>query len=113
MTDNVTQFPAPPPKAELKMVGPFQEWRVVVDGRFVPNLTAFEDKSFGDGISLVVDHRFSIWVERDRAPDVAWLLAQAMAVAAGYPHFSADSKERPFASIACEMSADFQPKPTE
>ena len=101
--DSVVQMPPKEPKAEL-LVGPFEEYRVVVDGRFVPNLTAFPDKEFGDGISLVVDHRFSVWVEKERAPDIAWIIAQAMAVTAGYPHFAADEKSSPFARIAARLS---------
>lgn len=106
MGGNVTHLPEKP-KAEL-LIGPFEGYRVVVEGRIVPNLTAFDDKSFGDGISLVVDHRFSIWVERERAVDVAWLVAQAMAIGAGYPHFSANTKDQPFARIACEVGPDLK-----
>lgn len=107
MTDNVTDFPQKPETDFL--IGPFQEWRVIVDGRIVPGLTAFEDKSFGDGISLVVDHRFSAWFPKGLARDAAYLIAQAMAVQAGYPHFCADTKDMPFARIACQMGADLQP----
>lgn len=104
MSDNVTKFPEKP-KAEL-LVGPFTEYRVLVEGRIVPKLTGHPDQTFGDGISLVVDNRFSIWVEKERAPDVAWLIAQAMAVTAGYSHFAADEKAGPFARIACEVGPD-------
>lgn len=98
MSDNVLEFK----KNELPplLIGPFEEYRVIVDGRIVPNLTAFKE---GDDIALVVDHRFSSTFSPDRARDVAYLIAQASAVASGYSHFCADSKDHPFARIACQI----------
>lgn len=99
MSDNVTQFP-PPEKPPEFMIGPFTEHRVVVEGRLIPHLTAFKD---GMGINLVIDHRLSIAVPEDRAYDICWLLANAMAVAAGYSHFAAESKDRSFAPQCAEI----------
>ncbi len=99
MTDNVHQFP-PPEKAPEFMIGPFTEYRVVIEGRLIPNLTAFRE---GDDVVLVIDHRLSISVPADRAYDVCWLVANAMAVAAGYPCLSSDNKDRPFAPQCAEI----------
>lgn len=91
--DNVTQFP-PPDKAPEFMIGPFEEYRVVIEGRKIPFLTVFKD---ADGVNLVIDHRLSIAVPEDRAYDICWLLANAMAVAQGYACLSSESKDRCFA----------------
>lgn len=93
--DNVVQLP-PQSKAPDLLVGPFQEWRVQVDGRIIPRLTGFHD---GDKIALVVDGRFSASFTEDDARQAAWLIAQAMAVGEGYPHLGADSKKQPFAPL--------------
>jgi hypothetical protein len=100
MSDNVVDLPT----QELPpfLVGPFREWRVVVEGRFVPGLTGWVE---GDRIWLCVDNRFgsSFSTEAD-ARNAASLIAEAMAVAHGYPHFSAPNKDMPFAAIATEMA---------
>lgn len=101
--DNVTQFPTSTP-AEF-LVGPFSEWRVQIEGRMIPRLTAFKD---GDKIGLVVDHRFSHSFAKDDAYQASWLLAQALAIGEGYPHLAANNKERPFASLGMSIEA---PKP--
>lgn len=99
MADNVTQFP-PPEKAPEFMIGPFTEHRVVIEGRLIPHLTASRE---GDNIFLVIDHRLGITVPGDRAYDICWLLANAMAVAQGYPCFTSDNKDRPFAPQCAEL----------
>lgn len=92
MVDNIVKFPEPPP-AEL-LVGPFNEWRVQVDGRIIPRLTGFHD---GDKIALVLDHRFSHSFNKDDAYSAAWLIANALAIGEGYSHLGAESKAQPFA----------------
>lgn len=104
MTDNITRFPATPP--DDFMIGPFEEYRVRIEGRQIPWLTAFHD---GDEIALVVDHRFSISMPKERAYDVAWLLANAMAVASGYPWLGAETKDRPFAPQCSELNTARDP----
>ena len=97
--DTIVEFPQAP---EL-LVGPFQEWRVVVDGRFVPRLDGRAD---GDDIWLTVDRRFTAKFPKDLAYQAAALIAEAMAICSGYPHFGADSKAQPFAPIAIGVSHD-------
>ena len=99
MSDNVTDFPTPKP-VEF-MVGPFEEYRVVIEGRMIPWLTAYRDGD--DGTALVVDHRFSITFPNDLAYEAAWLIANAMAVAAGYPCLSSENRDRPFAPQCAEI----------
>ena len=98
---NIIDLPKPPSRPDL-LIGPFQEWRVQVDGRLIPRLTGFKD---GDKIGLVVDGRFSASFSVDDAYQAAWLIAQALAIGEGYPHLGAETKGRPFAPIACGLSS--------
>ena len=77
------------------IVGPFTESRDVIEGRVIPRLTARQND---DGsIELIVDHRFSGTFEIHQAYRVAWLIANAMAVGAGYACLRSETKEQPFA----------------
>ena len=76
----VVKFPENP--AVECLVGPFSEYRVVVEGRMIPNLTGFKE---GDKTWLGVDGRFAYGVPHEHAYGVACLVAQALAVGAGYP----------------------------
>jgi len=99
MTDNIT----PLFKADPLFIGPFQESYVVVDGRFVPRLSGRQNE---DGtVDLVVDRRFgATFSDLKTASQAARLIAQASAIAAGYPHFAADSKDQPFAAQSFGVS---------
>ena len=91
---NVTDFPnsSDPIRA---MKGPQQSgYQVIVEGRAIPKLTMIDD---GPVISLILDGRFCVPVPRDLAPQVAWLVANALAIGEGYPFLGSASKERPFA----------------
>lgn len=96
MDDNVTQFPTTPSKPPQFLVGPFEEYRIVIDGRCIPRLTGSCDP---DGkFWLVVDGRLaSYFSSEEDAYQAAVLAANAMAVGAGYPFSSAESRDRPFA----------------
>lgn len=96
---NVVNMPPAPKQPDL-LIGPFQAWRVQVDGRIIPRLTGHPD---GDKIALVVDGRFSASFAKDDAYQVAWLIAQAMAVSEGYPHLGAETKSRAFAPNGMEI----------
>jgi hypothetical protein len=102
MTDNITQFPEPS-RPDL-LIGPFEHWHVVVDGRLMPHLTGFRE---GDKIWLVVDGRFGCGpFDEDAARQAARLAGQAMAVVAGYSHLGADSKDQPFAPTCSELPSN-------
>lgn len=83
------------------MVGPFEEFRVIVEGRLIPRLTAYKD---GEKIGLVVDNRFSVSLSERDARSVAWLVANALAIGSGYSHIGAMNKDQPFAPIGQELS---------
>jgi hypothetical protein len=93
---NVTEFPRQ--TAPDLLCGPFEYYHVVVDSRAVPRLSGrrHEDGS----VSLTVDNRFGATFEKEAdASQAAWLIAQASAIASGYPHFAAETKDAPFAPI--------------
>jgi hypothetical protein len=92
MIDNVIEISG---KTEF-LIGPFDVYHVIIDGRVVPRLNG---RRVGGRVTLIVDGRFSAtFVDELTARQAAWLIAQASAIASGYPHFSADSKEQPFAT---------------
>lgn len=92
--DNIIQLPREEPPDLL--VGPFQEWRVQVEGKIIPRLTGFRE---GDRVWLVVDHRHAASFSKEDAYGAATLIAQAMAIGEGYPWFGAETKDMPFAPI--------------
>jgi hypothetical protein len=100
MTDNVVKMPQPPEPPEL-LVGPFKEWRVRVDGRMIPKLTGSHEEN--GRVFLVVDNRYGASFAKEDAYQAAWLIAQAMAIGAGYPHLGAESKAMPFAPLGSEI----------
>lgn len=105
-TDNVTALPKREEPAQPEwLVGPFEEYRVLVDDRVMPRLTGFRE---GDKIWLVVDGRFACGpFDEEQARQAARLAGQAMAVTAGYPHLGATTKDRPFAPLG--MAIDTLP----
>jgi hypothetical protein len=74
----------------LESVGPFHEWRIKCDGYGVPKLTGRAD---GKGMfHLSLDHRFGIEVPEQYAHQVVWLIANALAIGAGYSCFGENSR---------------------
>jgi len=65
--------------------------RIVVGGVPVPNLVGLETHN-GTRAEFILDDRFSLTVPTEYSEAVAWFVAQAMAVAAGYTAFGVDSK---------------------
>lgn len=92
---DIVQFPKAEKLDDL-MIGPFEEWRVQVEGRIIPRLTGFKD---GDKIALVVDRRFTASFSEADARQAAWLLANALAIGGGYPFLGAPNKDQPFAPV--------------
>ena len=90
----IVQFPQPTKQLSEWLIGPFEEYRVMVDGRIIPGLTGYQD---GDRIALVLDHRFSVSLPESDARSVAWLVANALAIGQGYSHAGAENKDMPFA----------------
>lgn len=98
---NVVQMPPVPKPADI-LVGPFDQWHVQVDGRIIPRLTGFPE---GDRIALVVDGRFSASFAKDDAYQAARLIANALAIAEGYSHLGAETKDRPFAPQGMQIGS--------
>jgi hypothetical protein len=94
MNDNIINFLSSEEGSSDFLVGPFQEYRVIIEGKVIPKLTGHDE---GDKIALVLDHRFSVSFPKEFAYQAAWLIAHAIAIGAGYRSFLATSKDGPFA----------------
>jgi prepilin signal peptidase PulO-like enzyme (type II secretory pathway) len=98
--NNVVEMPAP--KIPEWIVGPFEEYRVVIDGRMIPRLNALR---LSDGrVSLMLDKRFILDLpDEGLALQVASFVANALAIGEGYAFLGSTSKEMPFAPYAGEV----------
>lgn len=91
---NVTDFPTPEPKPWHM---PYHEAdRVIIEDRMIPKLTA---KDEGDEVSIILDGRLSISVPKALGHQVAWLVANALAIGQGYSHLGGQTKDLPFAPL--------------
>lgn len=82
----------------VTFAGPFvEEYRVVIEGREIPHLTAYPSKD-GATISLLLDRRLGIEGTPEEVAKWAHFVANAMAVSAGFAWLGADDKYRPFAT---------------
>ncbi len=89
---SVTDLPQRPTKS---IVGPpITGNHVVVEDRIIPRLRCHDH---GDEVSIILDDRYEITVPAGKAYQVAWIVAQAMAIGQGYSHLGAGDKQRPFA----------------
>ncbi len=65
--------------------------RVYIDDLLVPKMTA--SKNFNGGWTIAIDNRFVVTIDSaDDVHKVVWILAQSMAVAAGFTNFGKGSK---------------------
>lgn len=97
--DNVVTLPT---AHKSPLLGPFVQHSIVVENRLIPLLTGAP--AGADSTSITVDGRFSVSVPNELAYQVAWLLAQAIAVASGYSHLGAETKESAFAPKVGEIT---------
>jgi hypothetical protein len=68
--------------SDYEIVGPFQSYRLLVDGRDVPFLKAFPEK--GGVVHLLLDERYGLDVPvADADAFIPWI-ADAIAIAMGY-----------------------------
>lgn len=70
--------------------------QIIVEGRAIPGLTGWVE---GDEVFLCIDNRMTVPVRKQDAQQVAWFVANAMAVASGYAFVGAETKDRPFAPL--------------
>ena len=96
----VEEFPSPP-KREM-FIGPFEDYRVILDGKVIPLLTG--RKQPNGRVWLELDHRFAGEFSEEDAWQVAHLVANALAIGQGYPSYMADSKDQPFAPFGMEIT---------
>lgn len=78
------------PTVGLESVGPFSVWKLKLDGYRVPMLTGREDEN--GMFHLCLDERFGIEIPKQHAHQVVWLIANALAIGAGYSCFGEGSQ---------------------
>jgi len=84
----------------LESIGPFSQWKIKLDGYRVPYLSGRVDDQGMFHLSL--DERFGIEVPEKYAHQVVWLIANALAIGAGYSCFGENSQiANPF---KCKLS---------
>jgi len=100
MADNVVDLPTV--KMPEWIVGPFEEYRVIIEGRQIPRLNALR---LSDGrVSLLLDRRFILDLPNEGlAYQVATFVANALAIGEGYAYSGSTSKGAPFAPYAGEI----------
>ena len=88
------------PNNGLESIGPFSEWKIKLDGYRVPHLSGrVDDKGM---FHLCLDERFGAEIPEQYAHQVVWLIANALAIGAGYSCFGDNSQiANPF---KCRMS---------
>jgi len=84
---NVTDFPTEPKRdliAEMK--GPETGGNaVILEGKLIPHVMMFDR---GDEIEFVLQNRLAFGFPRDQAWNAMAFAASAMAIGAGFPHYS-------------------------
>lgn len=87
----------------LEYLPPRTERLITIDGYAVPMLEAFETDN-GTKTNICLDHRFGITIPADIAQEVLWLLANAVAIGAGYSCHGENSRiANPFKVQVCEV----------
>lgn len=74
----------------IKLIGPFSDehYRANIDGFVVPDLVVHKKNGAKDGeVTVVLDGRFCIDVDEDQLDPWLWIVANAMAIGAGYSCF--------------------------
>lgn len=77
----------------VHLLSPHDAHGLVIDGRLIPRMHV---ATTGDRCTLVLDGRFACDGTPDEVARWARMVAQALAVGAGYPHLGADAPVRPF-----------------
>lgn len=84
-------FKTSEPKPGLESHGPFQIHRITLDGYEVPRL---HGRVVGDMWYFQLDGRFAVDVPKKYGLGVAWVIANALAIGAGYSCFGENSAPR-------------------
>ena len=95
---DITQLPG---TERLNPVGPARFGNsVIVDGRRIPHMAIVEKT---DAYELFLDDRFCISVKPDFIHEVTWMVAQALAIGAGYKWIGGEKHGVPFAPQVAEL----------
>jgi hypothetical protein len=103
MNDNVTPISdqSTSPLEELFSAPKPLGTPAVVDGRVIRQLMVSQK---GNRVHLQLDGRLGIDIPSELAVDVCWLIANALAIGAGYSHVGAESRAQPFAPVCVQLT---------
>lgn len=87
-----------PSRNGIQSIGPFELYRIVVDGYQVPRLTG---RLINGMWHFTLDSRFGCDVPEEYGHGVAWMIASAMAIGAGFTCFGENS--RPMNEFKCRL----------
>lgn len=90
-----------PIKPHSCLVGPFQTYKVIVEGLSIPGLTAWPESE--TQTMLTLDGRLGIVIGNRDLQSVAWLVANALAIGQGYSHLGAQQRGFPFAPLCSQI----------
>jgi hypothetical protein len=82
----------------IELIGPFnpEYYKPTVDGYEIPKLTVIRKTGAKDGeVSVILDDRFIIDVPEDQLDPWLWIVANAMALGAGYSCHGENSVKEP------------------
>jgi hypothetical protein len=104
--DNVTNFPTEKRDLIAEMKGPENSGcAVIMESRLIPHVAMYDR---GDEIEFVLDGRLAYGFPRDQAWSAMAFAAAAMAIGAGFPHYSGGkhATQREFAPQVMQLDAD-------
>lgn len=99
------QFEVEEPESGLESIGPFNQYKLTLDGYRIPNL---EGRQLPSGNwYLALSNSCSIEVPDLYGKGVAWMIANAMAIGAGYTCFGEGAKPlNPFKTRLIHLNTD-------
>ena len=101
--DEVTIEEGKPPTLGFESIGPFHVWKIAIDGYRVPGLTGRVYEETGM-LHLCLDERWGIEIPKQYATQVCWLIANALAIGAGYSCFGKDSLQGDPNRFKCKIT---------
>jgi hypothetical protein len=109
---NIIQFPGQ--EGSIQLHGPIEKrrWLITIDGFLVPHLEVRHLD--GDRLSLCLDDRFEIDCPKEEANMFVWMIANAMAISAGYSCFGEHAKPlNPFMRKVNQITGVFNGDPDQ
>lgn len=113
----MNDIPHDPLGASVKTIGPFHSryYKLSVGGYQVPYAVVYptKDEQGNPALDLVIDDRFSAVFTPEELEKFGWILAQAMAVSAGYTCHGSGKRKEPFNTRMIDISTTMSELPED